>query len=202
MKNVLILRIKKCMYRVFSSRINSCCNPKSLSHNWDCVKDTIYTTFKEYDRTVLTYQKEIINQMKQKVVIIAKDRDNICKSELMFIGSVLNSENDIITFLKKEDVFGPQQSPHANGSIVLYKNRIRQGYYSNFYKGFFAEIKNNLLYIKDVKDVDLDGNPVFGELNSINFMKDIPQSSFICTENEWGDEHIFIRKDAGGEIGR
>lgn len=197
------------MYRVFLfcfiNCINNCCDSKSLSHKIgciDCVKDTIYTTFKEYDRTVLTYEKEIINHMEQKVVIIAKDRDNIFKSELMFIGSVLNSENDTITFLKKEDVFGLQQSPHANGSIVLYKNRIRQGYYSNFYKGFFAEIKNNLLYIKDVIDVDLEGNPVFGDLNSVNFMEDIPHSVFIYAEKEWGDEHIFIRKDAGDEIGR
>lgn len=197
------------MYRVFLFCflfcINSCCNSKKISHKidyGDCVKDTIYTTFKEYDRTVLTYEKEIINHMEQKVVIIAKDRDNICKSELMFIGSVLNSENDTITFLKKEDVFGLQQSPHANGSIVLYKNRIRQGYYSNFYKGFFVEIKNNLLYIKDVIDVDLEGNSVFGDLNSINFMEDIPHSVFIYAEKEWGDEHIFIRKDAGDEIDR
>lgn len=171
------------------------CNPKGLSHkiSQDCIKDTIYTTFAEYDETVLAYEQKIINHVRQQAVITAKDRNNICKSELTFIGSVLNSENDTITFLKKEDVFGLQDSPHGKGSIVVYKNRIKHGHYSNFYKGFFVEAKNNLLYIKDVKDVDLDGNPVLGDLNTINFMKEIPLSIFIYTENEWGDEHILMK---------
>lgn len=189
------------MYRIFLlfcfiNCISSCCNSKSPSNkiSQDCVKDTIYTTFKEYDETVLTYEKKIINHIKQKAVIIAQDRNNICKSELILIGSILNLENDTMTFLKKEYVFGLQQSPHANGSIVVYKNKIRQGYYSNFYKGFFVEIKNNLLYIKEVMEVDLDGNPVFGVLNSINFRTEIPHSIFIYTDKEWGNEYIFMEQ--------
>ena len=53
-----------------------------------------------------------------------------------------------------------------------------------------------MLYIKDVKDVDSDGKPVLGDLNSISFMKEIPDSIFIYTENDWGDEHMLIRKEA------
>ncbi len=173
------------------------CNPKGVSHkiSKNCIKDTIYTTLAEYNETVLTHEQKIINHVRQHAVITATDRNNICQSELTFIGSVLNSENDTITFLKKEDLFGPQQSPHGKASIVVYKNRIRQGYYSNFTKGFFVEIKNNLLYIKDVKDMDLDGNPVFGDLNTITFMKEIPHAIFIYIENEWGDEHILTNDE-------
>ncbi|HBV84073.1 hypothetical protein E5360_10920 [Muribaculum intestinale] len=168
----------------------------------DCIKDTIYTSFAEYDEAILTHEQKIINHEGQQAVIKAKDRNNLCKSELTFIGSVLNSENDTITFLKKEDVFGQQQSPHGKGSIVVYKNRIRQGYYSDFNKGFFVKIKNNLLYLKDVKGVDLDGNPVWGDLNTINFAKGIPHNIFIYTENEWGDEHMLIRKKSSDETAR
>lgn len=119
------------------------CNPKGLSHeiSQDCIKDTIYTTFAEYDETVLAHEQEIINLARQQAVITAKDNHNICDSELTFIGSVLNSENDTITFLKKEDIFGLQESPHGKGSIVVYKNRIRQGSYSNFDKSFFCRNK-------------------------------------------------------------
>lgn len=174
------------------------CNPKRLFHkiSQDCIKDTIYTTFAEYDETILVHERKIVNHVNQQAIIKAKDINNICMSELTFIGSVINSKNDTITFLKKEDVFGLQQSPHGKGSIVVYKNRIKQGYYSNFYKGFFVEIKSNRLYIKDVKDVDLDGNPVWGDLNTINFTKGIPHNIFIYTENEWGDEHMLIREEA------
>lgn len=180
------------------------CNPKGLSHkiSQDCVKDTIYTTFEEYDEIVLAHEQKIINHARQQAVITAKDSHNKCESELTFIGSVLNSENDTITFLKKEDIFGLQESPHGKGSIVVYKNGIRQGCYSNFYKGFLVEIKNNLLYIKDVKDMDLDGNPILGDLNSISFMKEIPDSIFIYTDNEWGDVHILIREEANDKTYR
>ena len=180
------------------------CNSMGLSHkiSQDCIKDTIYTTFAEYDETVLEHEQKIINHVRQLAVITAKDRNNVCKSELTFIGSVLNSENDTITFIKKEDIFGLQQSPHGKGNIIVYKNRIRQGYYSNFDKGFFVEIKNNMLFIKDVKDMDSDGNPVLGDLNSISFMKEIPDSIFIYTENDWGDEHMLIRKEASDEANR
>lgn len=81
------------------------CNSMGLSHkiSQDCIKDTIYTTFAEYDETVLEHEQKIINHVRQLAVITAKDRNNVCKSELTFIGSVLNSENDTITFIKKED---------------------------------------------------------------------------------------------------
>ena len=59
-----------------------------------------------------------------------------------------------------------------------------------------------MLYIKDVKDVDSDGNPVLGDLNSICFMKEIPDSIFIYTENDRGDEHMLIRKEASDETDR
>lgn len=68
----------------------------------DCIKDTIYTSFAEYDEAILTHEQKIINHEGQQAVIKAKDRNNLCKSELTFIGSVLNSENDTITFLKKK----------------------------------------------------------------------------------------------------
>ena len=59
-----------------------------------------------------------------------------------------------------------------------------------------------MLYIKDVKDMDSDGNPVLGDLNSISFMKEIPDSIFIYTENDYGDEHMLIRKEASDETDR
>ena len=93
------------MYRFFLlfcfiSSINSYYNARGLSHNisQDFVRDTIYTTFEKYDRTVVSYENEIVNHIKQKVVIIAKDRNNICKSEILFVGSILNSDNDTISF--------------------------------------------------------------------------------------------------------
>lgn len=94
--------------------------------------------------------------------------------------------------MEENDVFGLLQCPHGNGKIVVYKNKIRQGYYSNFYKGFFAEVKNNLLCIKDVMDVDSEGNFIFGKLNLIDFRKEIPNNIFIYVDNEFGDEHVFI----------
>lgn len=201
---LLILIVVWCMIGLDKEPKLNDCNFKGLSHkiSQDCVKDTSYTTFAEYEETVLEHEQKIINHVRQLAVITAKDRNNVCKSELTFIGSVLNSENDTITFIKKEDIFGPQQSPHGKGNIIVYKNRIRQGYYSNFDKGFFVEIKNNMLYIKDVKDVDSDGNPVLGDLNSISFMKEIPDSIFIYTENDRGDEHMLIRKEASDETDR
>ncbi len=48
------------------------------------------------------------------------------------------------------------------------------GKYSSFYKGFPVNLNNDLLYIKDV--VDLDGNPIFGVFNSINFNDKISDS--------------------------
>lgn len=171
---------------------NSCSNPQRSQTDSDYERDTIYATFSEYDKTVLSYEKEIINHIKQEAVIIAQDSNDICKAELKIIGSLLTSENDIITLLQRDDVFGLLQCPHGNGKIVVYKNKIRQGYYSNFYKGYFAEIRNDLLYIKDVMDVDSEGNFIFGKLNPIDFRKEIPDNIFICVDKEFGDEHVFI----------
>lgn len=63
-------------------------------------KELSRTTFAEYDETVLEHEQKIINHVRQRTVITAKNRNNVCKSELTFIGSVLNSENDTITFIK------------------------------------------------------------------------------------------------------
>ena len=154
-----------CLIFLFSCLIGgSCGNPQKSKISSDYGGDTIYTTFNEYDKTVLSYEEEIIKHIKQEAIIIAQDSNSICNTGLKLIGTILNSENDTITLLEENDVFGLLQCPHGNGKIVVYKNKIRQGYYSNFYKGFFAEVKNNLLCIKDVMDVD----------------------------NEFGDEHVFI----------
>ena len=195
----MVLIIKdKYMYRLFLlfcfiSCISSCYNSKGLSHNisQDFVRDTIYTTFEKYDRTVVRYENTIVNHIKQKVVIIAKDRNNICKSEILFVGSILNSDNDTISFLKKEDTFGLKESPHSSGNIIVYKNRIRQGYYSNFSKGFFVKVEDNILHIKDVMEEDLNGQPVLGILNLINFKEEIPHSVFIYINQDDGDEYVF-----------
>lgn len=175
---------------------SSCCNSKRsiCGNSADSGKDTIYTNFREYEETILAYEKNIINQESKNVVIKVQDSNNICESELMLIGSILDSKNDTITILKIENIYGLKQSPHARGSIVVYKNRIRQGYYSDFYKGFFAETKNNLLFIKDVKDVDSEGNPIFGVLNTIDFRDEIPQNIFIYTEKDAGDEHCLMKE--------
>ena len=60
------------MYRFFLlfcfiSGINSYYNAKGLSHNisQDFVRDTIYTTFEKYDRTVVRYENTIVNHIKQ-----------------------------------------------------------------------------------------------------------------------------------------
>lgn len=189
--------MKQFIFCLFISIIgDSCCNSKSYINesSMDCEKDTIYTNYNEYEETISACGKNIIDQVNKDVVVIVKDSNNICESELMLIGSVLNSKNDTITFLKIESLFGLKQSPHARGSVVVYKNRIRQGYYSDFYKGFFAETKNNLLYIKDVKDVDSEGNPIFGVLNTIDFRDEIPQNIFIYTEKDAGDEHCLMKE--------
>ena len=83
----------------------------------------------------MRYENKIVNHIKQKVVIIAKDRNNICKSEILFVGVFLIQIMTLYPF-KKEDTFGLKESPHSSGNIIVYKNRIRQGYYSNFSKGF------------------------------------------------------------------
>lgn len=46
----------------------------------DCIKDTIYTSFAEYDEAILTHEQKIINHEGQQAVIKAKDRNNLCKS--------------------------------------------------------------------------------------------------------------------------
>lgn len=68
---------RRYMYRFFLlfcfiSGINSYYNAKGLSHNisQDFVRDTIYTTFEKYDRTVVRYENKIVNHIKRKVVII------------------------------------------------------------------------------------------------------------------------------------
>ena len=189
---------RRYMYRFFLlfcfiSGINSYYNSKGLSQNisHSFVRDTIYTTFEKYDRTVVRYENKIVNHIKQKVVIIAKDRNNICKSEILFVGSILNSDNDTISFLKKEDTFGLKESPHSSGNIIVYKNRIRQGYYSNFSKGFFVKVEDNILHIKDVMEEDLNGQPVLGILNLINFKEEIPHSVYIYINQDDGDEYVF-----------
>ena len=184
-----------CLIFLFSCLIGgSCGNPQKSKISSDYGGDTIYTTFNEYDKTVLSYEEEIIKHIKQEAIIIAQDSNSICNTGLKLIGTILNSENDTITLLEENDVFGLLQCPHGNGKIVVYKNKIRQGYYSNFYKGFFAEVKNNLLCIKDVMDVDSEGNFIFGKLNLIDFRKEIPNNIFIYVDNEFGDEHVFINK--------
>ena len=71
------------------------------------------------------------------------------------------------------------------------KNRIRQGYYSNFPKGFFVKVEDNILHIKDVMEEDLNGQPVLGVLNLLNFKEEIPHSVFIYINQDNGDEHVF-----------
>ena len=44
------------------------------------------TTFAEYDETVLEHEQKIINHVSQLAVITAKDRNNVCKSELTNAG--------------------------------------------------------------------------------------------------------------------
>ena len=130
-----------CLIFLFSCLIGgSCGNPQKSKISSDYGGDTIYTTFNEYDKTVLSYEEEIIKHIKQEAIIIAQDSNSICNTGLKLIGTILNSENDTITLLEENDVFGLLQCPHGNGKIVVYKNKIRQGYYSNFYKGFFAEV--------------------------------------------------------------
>jgi len=73
----------------------------------------------------------------------------------------------------------------------VYKNRIRQGYYSNFSKGFFVKVEDNILHIKDVMEEDLNGQPVLGILNLINFKEEIPHSVFIYINQDDGDEYVF-----------
>lgn len=73
----------------------------------------------------------------------------------------------------------------------MYKNRIRQGYYSNFSKGFFVKVEDNILHIKDVIEEDLNGQPVLGILNLINFKEEIPHSVFIYINQDDGDEYVF-----------
>lgn len=73
----------------------------------------------------------------------------------------------------------------------MYKNRIRQGYYSNFSKGFFVKVEDNILHIKDVMEEDLNGQPVLGILNLINFKEEIPHSVFIYINQDDGDEYVF-----------
>lgn len=73
----------------------------------------------------------------------------------------------------------------------MYKNRIRQGYYSNFSKGFFVKVEDNVLHIKDVMEEDLNGQPVLGILNLINFKEEIPHSIFIYLNQDDGDEYVF-----------
>ena len=107
------------------------------------------------------------------------------------MGSILNSDNDTISFLEKEDIFGLKESPHSSGNIIVYKNRIRQGYYSNFSKGFFFFFEDNILHIKDVMEEDLNGQPVLGILNLINFKEEIPHSVFIYINQDDGDEYVF-----------
>lgn len=150
---LLILIVVWCMIGGDKESELNDCNSKGLSHkiSQDCVRDTSYTTFAEYEETVLEHEQKIINHVRQLAVITAKDRNNVCKSELTFIGSVLNSENDTITFIKKEDIFGPQQSPHGKGNIIVYKNRIRQGYYSNFDKRFFCRNQEQYVIHKRCK---------------------------------------------------
>ena len=186
------------MYRFFLlfcfiSGINSYYNAKGLSHNIShgFVRDTIYTTFEKYDRTVVRYENKIVNHIKQKVVIIAKDRNNICKSEILFVGSILNSDNDTISFLKKEDIFGLKESPHSSGNIIVYKNRIRQGYYSNFSKGFFVKVEDNILHITDEMEAEVHGQPVLRLRKLLILQDEIPHSVFIYINQDDGDEHVF-----------
>lgn len=73
----------------------------------------------------------------------------------------------------------------------MYKNRIRQGYYSNFSKGFFVKVEDNILHIKDVMEEDLNGQPVLGILNLINFKEEIPHSVYIYINQDDGDEYVF-----------
>ncbi len=73
----------------------------------------------------------------------------------------------------------------------MYKNRIRQGYYSNFSKGFFVKVEDNILHIKDVMEEDLNGQPVLGILNLINFKEEIPHNIFIYLNQDDGDEYVF-----------
>ena len=76
-------------------------------------------------------------------------------------------------------------------NIIVYKNRIRQGYYSNFPKGFFVKVEDNILHIKDVMEEDLNGQLVLGVLNLLNFKEEIPHSVFIYINQDNGDEHVF-----------
>jgi len=188
------------MYRFFLlfcfiSGINSYYNAKGLSHNisQDFVRDTIYTTFEKYDRTVVRYENKIVNHIKRKVVIIAKDRNNICKSEILFVGSILNSDNDTISFLKKEDIFGLKESPHSSGNIIVYKNRIRQGYYSNFSKGFFVKVEDNILHIKDVME---EGTDIFAYTMWSPF--DIVSGNSCEMEKRYGLIYVDIDNEGNG----
>ena len=63
--------------------------------------------------------------------------------------------------------------------------------YSNFSKGFFVKVEDNILHIKDVMEEDLNGQPVLGILNLINFKEEIPHSVFIYINQDDGDEYVF-----------
>ena len=48
-----------------------------------------------------------------------------------------------------------------------------------------------MLHIKDVMEEDLNGQPVLGVLNLLNFKEEIPHSVFIYINQDNGDEHVF-----------
>ena len=62
---LLILIVVWCMIGLDKEPKLNDCNFKGLSHkiSQDCVKDTSYTTFAEYEETVLEHEQKIITEI-------------------------------------------------------------------------------------------------------------------------------------------